>query len=62
MITIIVFHINKCHSLINVCGVLRPPILFIEYNNKAGISTFKYNVSIYNMYLHCFDNRRVTHR
>ena len=31
---IIVFHILSvtCHPLLNVCGVLRPPILGINYN------------------------------
>ena len=30
---IILFHIKKCvHSLVKVCGVLRPLILVIDYN------------------------------
>ena len=32
---IIIFHINKWltwHPLINVCGLLRPPILVLDYN------------------------------
>ena len=32
VIIIITKHIDKWHSLINECGVLRPPIMVIYYN------------------------------
>ena len=52
VILMIIFNISKwlTHPLINVCGVLRPPILVIDYNQHGRIYvTFKYNISMCNI-------------